>query len=52
MASLGLRIEPWSRAVGMVTGWRVGSLLLRTSHLLHPDLGTTHRWGLDLGGGS
>jgi hypothetical protein len=49
--ALGLRTEPWSGTVGLITGWRVGSLTLRSSHLAHPDLGVTHRWGLLVGGG-
>jgi hypothetical protein len=50
-AALGLRCEPWSQAAGFCSAWRLGGLILRTSHLLHPDLGVTHRWGLRLGGG-
>jgi hypothetical protein len=50
-AALGLRLEPWSGAVGLVTGWRWGPVILRGSHLVHPDLGASHRWGLLLGGG-
>jgi len=44
--ALGLRVEPWSGSVGLVTSWRIGGLLVRSSHLAHPDLGTCHRWGL------
>jgi len=46
---LGLRAEPRSATTGLVTSWRVAGLLLRSSHLAHPELGVTHRWGLELG---
>jgi hypothetical protein len=46
IAALGLRIEPWSGAVGTSTAVRLGAIVLRSSHLVHPELGTTHRWGL------
>lgn len=49
--ALGLRSEPATGTVGVVSAWRTAGLLLRTSHALHPDLGFTHRWGLVLGGG-
>lgn len=49
IARLGLRFDPWSGAVGLSTTWRLGVGYLRTSHLVHPDLGTTHRWALVLG---
>ncbi|MFO7654109.1 MAG: hypothetical protein R6X25_09840 [Candidatus Krumholzibacteriia bacterium] len=49
-ATLGLRAEPASGSLGVTTGWRVGPrLMLRTSHVLHPALGVTHRWGLVAG---
>lgn len=48
-ACLGLRADPWSGAVGLSTAWWVKVGWLRTSHLVHPDLGTTHRWALVLG---
>jgi hypothetical protein len=43
---LGLRVDPWSGALGLSTAWRVPVGWLRTSHLVHPELGTTHRWAL------
>ncbi len=48
----GLRADPSTGTCGWTTAWRRGSLLLRTSHLAHPDLGVTHRWqcALLLGG--
>jgi hypothetical protein len=42
----GVRIEPWSGASGLVTVWRAGPVVLRSSHLAHPDLGVTHRWSV------
>jgi hypothetical protein len=50
-AALGLRCEPATGSVGFCTAWRVSGLVLQTSHILHPDLGTTHRWGVILGVG-
>lgn len=47
--ALGLRLEPWSGAAGFCTAWRLGSLMLRSSHLVHPELGPTHRWSVSLG---
>ncbi len=48
---LGARVEPWSGTVGLVTAWRWGGVILRSSHLVHPELGASHRWGLLLLGG-
>jgi hypothetical protein len=48
---LGLRVDPWSGALGLSTAWRVRVGWLRTSHLVHPELGTTHRWALVVGAG-
>jgi hypothetical protein len=45
-AALGIRLEPATGSAGLSTAWRAGSLLLRTSHALHPELGPTHRWSL------
>ena len=50
--ALGLRFEPWSGAAGFTMAWRLGPVLWRSSHLVHPDLGTSHRWSFDIGGGS
>lgn len=54
VACLGLRVDPWSGALGLSTAWRVRIGWLRTSHLVHPELGVTHRWALvvSAGGGS
>lgn len=46
---LGLRSDPPTGAIGPVTCWRAGMLLVRTSHLAHPELGTTHRAELVVG---
>jgi hypothetical protein len=48
---LGLRVDPWSGALGLSTAWRVRVGWLCTSHLVHPELGTTHRWALVVGAG-
>ena len=45
----GLRSEPSTGSVGLNTAWSWRGALLRTSHLVHPDLGLTHRWSLTLG---
>ena len=42
----GLVTDGAGGAVGVTTAWRRGRLLVRTSHLVHPVLGTTHRWDL------
>ena len=34
---------------GLNTAWSWRGVLLRTSHLVHPALGLTHRWSLTLG---
>ena len=44
--AVGLRIDPWSGTAGLVTVWRTGPVMLRSSHLAHPDLGATHRWSV------
>lgn len=46
---LGIRSDPSSGAIGPVTAWGAGPLLIRTSHLAHPELGVSHRWELVLG---
>jgi hypothetical protein len=51
MVAVGLRLDPRSGAAGLASGWRAGRLMLRTSHLVHPDLGVWHRWSIGLGGG-
>jgi len=45
----GLRADPAVGVVGLVTYWRHGGALLRTSHLAHPELGVTHRWSVGFG---
>ncbi len=52
IACLGLRVDPWSGALGLSTAWRVRVGWLRSSHLVHPELGTTHRWALVVGPGA
>ncbi len=47
--ALGLRADPGSGTIGLTTAWLAGRLLLRTSHLVHPALGATHRWSLAVG---
>jgi hypothetical protein len=46
---LGLRGEPATGSLGVTTAWRGRKFLMRSSHLVHPDLGTTHRWSLGWG---
>ncbi len=45
-AALGLRLAPATGCLGLCTAWRRGALVLRTAHLVHPELGTTHRVAL------
>lgn len=45
----GLRVDPATGSLGPVFSWRRGAMLLRSSHLLHPQLGTTHRWQIGWG---
>jgi hypothetical protein len=45
-AAIGLRSEPATGTIGLTTAWRWGGWCLRSSHLVHPELGPTHRWGL------
>ena len=40
------RLDTASATLGFGTAWRVNRLLLRTGHLVHPDLGVSHRVGL------
>ncbi len=48
-AGVGLRLEPACGAAGFTTAWRRRAWLIRSSHLVHPDLGVTHRWSLTAG---
>jgi hypothetical protein len=45
----GLRAEPASGAFGLVTAFHRGAWMIRTSHLVHPELGPTHRWSFAAG---
>lgn len=45
----GARAEPATGSLGFTTVWRRSSLLVRSSHLAHPELGLTHRWSVSLG---
>ena len=49
---LGVLGEADTGALGVTSLWRRGGLGVRTSHLVHPQLGITHGWLLMLGGGS
>jgi len=48
-ALVGWRLDLESFSLGPVVYWRRGALILRTSHMVHPELGVTHRvqlgWG-------
>lgn len=46
---LGLRADPPTGSLGPSTLWKSGMLLVRTSHVAHPDLGLTHRVSLTFG---
>ncbi len=46
---VGWRADGASGALGGELVWQRGALRLRTSHLLHPDLGFTHRFELACG---
>ncbi len=50
--ALGVMGEPGTGSLGLTTIWVRGGLSLRTSHLVHPALGVTHRWMLILGEGT
>jgi hypothetical protein len=43
---LGLRADLPTGSLGPITLWKFGALLIRTSHVVHPDLGLTHRMNL------
>jgi hypothetical protein len=47
--ALGLRAEPATGVSGITLAWYRGAWLLRTSHLIHAELGVTHRWYLAVG---
>lgn len=47
--ALGVRTDPTTGEAGPVTLWRTGALLVRTCHVAHPELGTTHRCELVFG---
>jgi hypothetical protein len=42
----GARFDAASGSIGFSLAWRVGGILMRSSHLTHPELGVMHRWGL------
>lgn len=46
---VGWRADPATGALGPSTVWRIGALLIRTSHLVHPELAATHRCELVVG---
>ena len=50
-AAVSWRFDAGSRSIGWGLVLRRGSLLVRTSHLIHPDLGVSHRWQLAAGRG-
>lgn len=50
-AAVSWRYDGGSRSLGWGLVIRRGTLLVRTSHLVHPDLGATHRWQLAAGMG-
>jgi len=45
---IGLRVDPGTGSLGPSLSLRRGKILLRTSHLVHPALGQTHRVSLGL----
>lgn len=45
----GLRGDPDTGTLGLSTSWLVARALLRSSHLIHPELGITHRWSVAFG---
>jgi hypothetical protein len=47
----GIRAAPATGTLGISTWWVAGNVMLRSSHLDHPELGITHRWSLVFGGG-
>lgn len=47
--AVGWRIDPATGTLGWVTALGRGRLLLRSSHLVHPELGVSHRWQLRIG---
>jgi hypothetical protein len=46
---LGWRSEPATGSFGLTTAWAWPTLMLRSAHTVHPELGPTHRWSLTLG---
>ncbi len=50
--AFGISGEPGTGTIGLTTTWFRGGLCVRTSHLVHPALGISHRWMLVLGGGT
>ncbi|MCP4571849.1 MAG: hypothetical protein GY838_05805 [bacterium] len=50
-AAFSWRYDGGSRSLGWGLVLRRGPLLVRSSHLVHPDLGATHRWQVAAGRG-
>lgn len=46
---LGMRVDPETGSVGGNLVFSLGSILLQSSHLVHPVLGPTHRFHLGVG---
>lgn len=46
---VGVRTDPVTGQLGPTTVWKAGPLLTRTAHLIHPELGLTHRVEILLG---
>ena len=49
-AAFGVLGEGGTGCLGLTSVWVRGGMSLRTSHLVHPALGVSHRWMLVLGG--
>lgn len=47
--AVGIRADPSTASLGPGIAWQRGKLMIRTSHLVHPDLGATHRFFLNTG---
>jgi hypothetical protein len=47
--ALGLRADPATGILGLTLVWLGAGVMIRTSHLAHPDLGLTHRFQVGFG---
>lgn len=47
--AIGIRADPSTATLGPGIVWHRGSLMIRTSHLVHPELGATHRFLISTG---